>query len=145
MSVKLLVIVILVFNRYPSAYGFMHQNKNFTLFIMGFTILEIKTPVPPNAGNEIQSCVGMLNLGSKFIYKKKKEKNVGSFSFKVTNSTIYSIQREVIKEVLIFKVSNLVFAFWFHEHFSSFFSFDISFSQMAAKRTFGPYNQLIFL
>ena len=67
MSVKLLVIVILVFNRYPSAYWFMHQNKKITLFIMGFTILEIKTPVPPNAGNEIQSCVGMLNLGSKFI------------------------------------------------------------------------------
>ena len=44
------------------------QNKNFTLFIMGFTIPEIKTPVPPNAGNEIQSFVGMLNqLGSKFI------------------------------------------------------------------------------
>ena len=43
------------------------KNKNFTLFIMGFTIPEIKTPVPPpNAGNE----VGMLNFiswGSKFI------------------------------------------------------------------------------
>ena len=38
------------------------QNKNFTLFIMGFTIPEIKTPVPPNAGNEIQSFVGMLNF-----------------------------------------------------------------------------------
>jgi len=38
------------------------KNKNFTLFIMGFTILEIKTPVPPNAGNEIQSFVGMLNF-----------------------------------------------------------------------------------
>ena len=38
------------------------QNENFTLFIMGFTIREIKTPVPPNAGNEIQSCVGMLNF-----------------------------------------------------------------------------------
>ena len=45
------------------------KNKNFTLFIMGFTIPEIKTPVPeiktpvpPNAGNEIQSCVGMLIL-----------------------------------------------------------------------------------
>ena len=33
-----------------------------TLFIMGFTIPEIKTPVPPNARNEIQSCVGMLNF-----------------------------------------------------------------------------------
>jgi len=46
-----------------------------TLFIMGFTIPEIKTPVPPNAGNEIQSCVGMLNfyqLGSKFIKKIQK-------------------------------------------------------------------------
>jgi len=65
---------------------------------MGFTILEIKTPVPHNAGNEIQSCVGMLNLGSKFIYTKKKEKNVGSFSFKAMNSPLYSKQREVIKE-----------------------------------------------
>jgi len=38
------------------------QNKNVTLFIMGFTIPEIKTPVPHNAGNEIQSFVGMLNF-----------------------------------------------------------------------------------
>ena len=38
------------------------QNKNFTRFIMGFTIPEIKTPVPPNAGNKIQSFVGMLNF-----------------------------------------------------------------------------------
>ena len=48
------------------------QNKNCTLFKMGFTIPEIKTPLPPNAGNELQSCVGMLNfisLGSKFIKK----------------------------------------------------------------------------
>jgi len=31
---------------------------------MVVTIPEIKTttPVPPNAGNEIQSCVGMLNV-----------------------------------------------------------------------------------
>jgi len=49
------------------------QNKNLTLFIIGFTILEIKTPVPHNAGNEIQSFVGMFNfyqLGSKFIKKR---------------------------------------------------------------------------
>ena len=38
------------------------QNEIFTLFIMGFTIPEIKTPVPPNAGNEIQSFVRMLNF-----------------------------------------------------------------------------------
>ena len=38
------------------------QNENFTLFIMGFTMYEIKTPVPPNAGNGIQSCGGMLNF-----------------------------------------------------------------------------------
>jgi len=38
------------------------QNKRFTLFIIGFTIPEIKTPVPPNAGIEIQSFVGMLNF-----------------------------------------------------------------------------------
>jgi len=29
---------------------------------MGFTIHEKKTPIPPNAGNEIQSFVGMLNF-----------------------------------------------------------------------------------
>ena len=29
---------------------------------MGFTIPEIKTPVPPNAVNEIQPFVGMLNV-----------------------------------------------------------------------------------
>ena len=28
------------------------QNENFTLFIMGFTKPQIKTPVPPNAANE---------------------------------------------------------------------------------------------
>ena len=40
------------------------QNENFTLFIMGFTIPEIKTYVPHNAGNEIQLCVGMtLSVG----------------------------------------------------------------------------------
>ena len=38
------------------------QNEIFTLFIMGFTIPEIKTPIPPNAGNEIQSFVRMLNF-----------------------------------------------------------------------------------
>ena len=55
-------------------------------------------------------------------------------------SPIYSIQREVIKRCLIFKVfkvSNLAFAFWFHQK-KTFFSFDISFFQMAAKRTFDP-------
>jgi len=31
-------------------------------FIMGFTIPEIKTPVPPNEGNEIQ-CVQFLSVG----------------------------------------------------------------------------------
>ena len=36
--------------------------KNFKLFIMGFTIPEIKTPVPPNAGSEMKSCVGMFNF-----------------------------------------------------------------------------------
>ena len=29
---------------------------------MGFTIPEIKTPVPHNAQSETQSCVGMLNF-----------------------------------------------------------------------------------
>jgi len=37
---------------------------------MGYTIPE--THVPPNAGNDIQSCVGMLNfIKSKFIKKSK--------------------------------------------------------------------------
>jgi len=43
-------------------YCTLTQNETFTLFIMGFTIPEIKTPVPHNAGNEIQQCVGMLNF-----------------------------------------------------------------------------------
>jgi len=36
---------------------------------MGFTIPEIKTttPVPPNAGREIQSYVGMLNFISRGV------------------------------------------------------------------------------
>ena len=38
------------------------QNENFTLFLMGFTMYEMKTHVPLNAGNEIQSCGGMLNF-----------------------------------------------------------------------------------
>jgi len=38
---------------------------------MGFTIPKLKTPVPPNEGNEVQSFEGMLNqLGSEFINKK---------------------------------------------------------------------------
>jgi len=32
------------------------------MFTMGFAIPEIKTPVPPNAGNEIQSYVGVVNF-----------------------------------------------------------------------------------
>ena len=36
--------------------------KKFTLFVMGFSIPEIKMSQPPNAGNEIQSLVGMLNF-----------------------------------------------------------------------------------
>ena len=52
------------------------QNKNLTLFIMGFTIPEIKTPVPPNARNGIQSFVGMLNFiswGVSLYQKDPKE------------------------------------------------------------------------
>ena len=53
------------------------------MFIMGFTMHEKKTPVPPDAGREIKSFVGVLNF-YQFI------KNV-------KNSPIYSIQREVVK------------------------------------------------
>ena len=38
------------------------QNENCSRFLMGFTMNEIKTPVPPNAGSEIQSFLGMLNF-----------------------------------------------------------------------------------
>ena len=46
-----------------SAFSTLPKMKTLTLFIhvMGFTLPEIKTPVHPNAGSEIQSCVGMLN------------------------------------------------------------------------------------
>ena len=64
-------------------YCTLTQNETFTLFIMGFTIPEIKTPVSHNAGNEIQPCVGMLKLyqlGRKFIKKiPPKAYNVGYF------------------------------------------------------------------
>ena len=50
--------------RFLRAFTTLTQNKKNTLFIMGFIIPEIKTPVPPNAGNEIQSFVGMLNFNS---------------------------------------------------------------------------------
>jgi len=39
---------------------------------MGVTIPEIKTPVPPNAGNEMKSCVGMLNFISRGVSLYKK-------------------------------------------------------------------------
>ena len=66
---------------------------------MGFTIPEIKTPVHPNAGNEIQSFVGMLNFISWGVSQKNNpNKLIESFWFKVMNVPIYSIQREVIKE-----------------------------------------------
>ena len=43
---------------------------------MVFTIHEIKkSPVPPNAGNEIQSFVGMLNFISWGVSPKSKEKH----------------------------------------------------------------------
>jgi len=47
---------------------YTYQKKNVTLFIMGFNIPEIKTPVPPNARNSI-ICrdVKLYQLGSKFI------------------------------------------------------------------------------
>jgi len=52
-------MLLRVYSTYPYI---LTQNKNFTLFIKGFTIPKLKIPVPPNAGNEIQSCVGMLNF-----------------------------------------------------------------------------------
>ena len=51
--------------------SYTHPKWKLYKFIMGFTMYEKKTPVPPNAGREIQSFVGILNyqLGSKFINK----------------------------------------------------------------------------
>ena len=45
------------------------------MFYVLINITEMKTPVPPNAGNEIQSCVDvkLYKLGRKFIkYFSKK-------------------------------------------------------------------------
>ena len=58
--------------------------KTLYTVIMGFIILEIKTPIPPNVGSGTQSYL---------------LKSTGSFRFKVMNSPIYSIQREVIKKM----------------------------------------------
>ena len=41
---------------------FSPKIKTTLYFVMGFSIPEIKTPVPPNAGKEIQSFVGMFNF-----------------------------------------------------------------------------------
>jgi len=38
------------------------QNKNFCTFIMGFTLYENKTPIPPNARGGIQACVRVLTF-----------------------------------------------------------------------------------
>ena len=75
---------------------------------------------------------------------KKKEKSIGSFWFKVMNSPYIYNTNGGNWRIWIFKVSNLTFALWFHKTFF-IFSYDLSFSQMAAKRTFVPYyNQLSF-
>ena len=50
-------------------------------FIMGFTIPEIKTPVPPNAGNEIQSFVGMLDFIRWGVYKLRRK--IGNINLKL--------------------------------------------------------------
>ena len=89
---------------------------------MGFTMYEKKKPVPHNAGSEIQSCLGMLKLISWAVGllkespphppKKNQKKIITSFWFKVVNSPIYLIQREVIE---VFNVSNLAFELCFHK------------------------------
>ena len=47
---------------------------------MGFTISEIKTPVPPNAGSEMKSCVGMFNfiICGVSLLKKIQKQSLGS-------------------------------------------------------------------
>ena len=58
---------------------------------------EIKTPIPPKTGSGIQSFIRALNFYQCEFIKKKSKKITGSFRFKVINSPIYSIQREIIK------------------------------------------------
>ena len=60
-----------------------------------------KTPEPPNAGNEIQSFVGIFNFISWGVssIKKYKQTLIGYFWFKVMTSSIYSIQREIIQDM----------------------------------------------
>ena len=54
------------------------------------------TPIPLNAGTGIQSRVKLLESEfMKNIYKQF----IGAFRYKVMNSPIYSIQREVFEEI----------------------------------------------
>ena len=104
-----------------------------------------KTPVPPNAGSGIQSFLRVLNfyqLRGEFIQKNPHKND--RFRFKVMNSPIYSIQREVLKEYEYLKSQICLLHCVFIKLCCCFFSFDISFFQITAKRTFGLYNQLGF-
>ena len=49
-------------DKYVLVASILTQNKNFTLFILGFTIPEIKTPVPPNAGIKKIISVRLLSV-----------------------------------------------------------------------------------
>ena len=102
-------------------------------------------PVPPNAGSGIQSFLRVLNfyqVRSEFIQKNPHKND--RFRFKVMNSPIYSIQREVLKEYEYLKSQICLLHCVFIILCCCFFSFYISFFQITAKRTFGLYNQLGF-
>ena len=73
---------------------------------------ETQISIATHTGCGTQACVRVLTLSVwERVYKKKI---IGFFRFKVMNSSIYSIEREVIKEFES-RVSNLAFALCFHE------------------------------
>ena len=73
---------------------------------------ETKTPIPPNATSGTQSLLKLLiKLLSVRLWDYQKIVT-GSFRFKVMNSPIYSIQREVINE-FEYLVSNIAFTLIF--------------------------------
>jgi len=69
-------------------------------FYNGIEYAREKNPDAPNTGSVIQSCLRVLNFISwgVSLWKNPKNEIIGYLRFKVMNSLIYSIQREVIKE-----------------------------------------------
>jgi len=73
---------------------------------MGFTIHEIITPIPPNAGISINCKCYTLSVG-KSVYWGKTKQITGSFRFMAIDSLIYTIKKGIIKEFKSLKVLTL--------------------------------------